>query len=114
MNTDKITTTAKSVVAKVGNTAHNAIGLYREGGERLAGAMDQRWNTALKQSAPKLSAETRKNAQHAHDVFQGYYARGLALSADGAEIVIDTVIGATIAVIERAATLPQTFAHKTA
>lgn len=114
MNTAKIATTAKTAVAKFGNTAHTAVGLYRERGERLREAMDQRWTAAFKQSAPKLSAETRKNARHAHHVFQGYYARGLALSADGAEVVIDTVVGASIAVIERTAAQKQHSTQKSA
>ena len=114
MNTKSFTKTATGVVATIGSTAHTAIGMYREGGERLLGTMDQRWKKAFKESSPQLSAETRKNAQHAHDVFQGYYAKGLAMSADGAEVVVDTVVGALIAGVERAATFKHAYAQKTA
>jgi hypothetical protein len=65
--------------------------------------MEQRWKAALKQTAPKLTPETRKNAAHAQQVFSGYYAKGLALSADGAEVVVDTLVGAAIAAVERIA-----------
>lgn len=101
MNTK--TVNPKDLIAGFGNGAHRAIGLYREGGERLIDAMDQRWKAAFKQSAPKLTPETRKNAQHAHQVFSGYYAKGLAMSADGAQVVVDTVVGAAIAAVERVA-----------
>src|SRR5688572_2336230 len=94
MTTQNIAATATTLIANFGNAAHNAIGLYREGGERLAGTLEQRWKAALKETAPKLTPETRKNAAHAQQVFSGYYARGLALSADGAEVVVDTLVGA--------------------
>ncbi|HSH89135.1 MAG TPA: hypothetical protein VK996_04065 [Ramlibacter sp.] len=106
--------TATGAVATVGSVAHQAIGVYRESGERLLDAMDQRWKKAFKESSPQLSAETRKNAQHAHDVFQGYYAKGLAMSADGAEVVVDTVIGAVIAGVERAASFQHAYTQKSA
>ena len=101
MNQQQFTTVAKSAFANFGTAAHKAIDLYREGGERLAALADERWNTAFEQSKSQLDAETRKNAKHAKDVFAGYYARGLALSADGAQIVVDTFVGASIAGIER-------------
>ena len=94
---------ATDLVANFGNAAHHAIGLYREGGERLADTLEQRWKAALKESAPKLKPETRQNAARAQQAFSGYYARGLALSADGAEVVVDTLVGAAVAAIERAA-----------
>jgi hypothetical protein len=101
MNTQ--TVNPKDLIAGFGNGAHRVIGLYRDGGERLADAMEQRWKAALKQSSPKLTPETRKNAAHAQQVFSGYYAKGLAMSADGAEVVVDTLIGAAIAAVERMA-----------
>jgi len=112
MNTK--TVNPKDLIAGFGNGAHRVIGLYREGGERLADAMDQRWKAALRQSAPELTPETRKNAQHAHEVFSGYYAKGLAMSADGAQVVVDTLVGAAIAAVERVSALGAAAARKTA
>jgi hypothetical protein len=102
----------KDLIAGFGNGAHRVIGLYREGGERLAGAMEQRWKAALKQSAPQLTPETRKNAAHAQQVFNGYYTKGLAMSADGATVVIDTLVGAAIAAVERVSAFSATAARK--
>src|SRR4029453_5414291 len=93
---------AADLIASLGNSAHHAIGVYRKGGERLAERVEQGWKAQLKETAPKLTPETRKNATRAQEAFSGYYARGLALSADGAEMVVDTMVGATTAVTGRA------------
>ena len=106
--------TATDLIASFGNAAHNAIGVYREGGERLADTLDQRWKAAMKESAPKLTPETRKNANHAHQVFNGYFTKTVAVSADGAEVVIDTLVGAAVAAVERAAAFKHTYAQKAA
>ncbi|MBC7602536.1 MAG: hypothetical protein H7255_07750 [Ramlibacter sp.] len=114
MHTDSFKTTASSFIASFGESAHNAIGIYRESGERLAGVVDQRWKAALKQSSPHLSAETKKNAAHAKHVVGGYYAKGLTLSADGAKVAVDTLVSAATSAVERAAALKQAYEHKTA
>ena len=105
MNTNAFSATATDMVAKFGNTAHEVIGAYREGGERLAGTLEQRWKSALKETGPKLRPETRRNAARAQQAFSTYYAKGLNLWADGAVVVVDTLVGATVAAIERAAAL---------
>jgi hypothetical protein len=105
MNTNTFSTTATELVARFGNTAHGVIGAYRDGGERLAGTLEQRWKAALKETSPKLTPETRRNAARAQHAFSAYYAKGLNLSADGAVVVVDTLVGATVAAIERAAAL---------
>ena len=60
MNTNAFSANATTLVAKFGTAAHHVIGLYREGGERLADTLDQRWKAAMKESAPKLTAETAR------------------------------------------------------
>ena len=107
MDTNSFSTTATGLLANFGNVAHQVIGAYREGGERLATTLEQRWKAALKESSPQLTAETRKNAAGAQQVFSTYYAKGLALSADGAEVVVDTLVGAAVAGFERAAAFAQ-------
>jgi hypothetical protein len=102
----QFTTTAKSAFTNFGTAAHKAIDLYREGGERLAAVAGERWDTAFEQSKKQLDAQTRKNATHARDVFAKYYGRGLALSADGAGMAVDTLVGAWIAGIERMGAYP--------
>ncbi len=114
MNSTNFSATATDLVAKLGTTAHEVIGAYREGGERLAGTLEQRWKSALKETGPRLTAETRRNAARAQHAFSMYYARGLNLSADGAVVVVDTLVGATVAAIGRASALARAASQKTA
>ncbi|HXD41804.1 MAG TPA: hypothetical protein VN649_14660 [Ramlibacter sp.] len=107
MDANSFSTTATGLLANFGHAAHQAIGVYREGGERLAATLEQRWKAALKESSPQLTAETRRNAARAQQAFSAYYAKGLALSADGAEVVVDTLVGAAVAGVERAAAFAQ-------
>lgn len=102
MTTTEFSKTATGVIATVGSTAHQIIDAYRAGGERINQAFTQRWNAALKESAPQLTPETRKNAAHAQKVFSGYYTKGIALTADGATVVVDTLVGAALATTQRA------------
>lgn len=103
MNTKQFSKSAAQAIDVFGATAHGAINAYREGGERLGQLAGQRWNKAFRQASPQLSAETRKNAAHARKVFAGYYARGVQLSASGAEAAVDTVVQAAATAVERAA-----------
>ena len=105
MNPQQFADNAATFIATFGNAAHKGLDLYRTGGERLAGTVAKRWDVAFKQASPELTAETCKNAKHAKEVFGRYYARSIALTADGAGIVVDTVVGAAIAGVERAASL---------
>lgn len=114
MNTQSFSTTTTGLIANFGNAVHHAIGLYREGGERLANTLEERWKAALKETSPKLTPETRKNAARAQQAFSAYYAKGLALSADGAEVVIDTLVGAAVTAVERAAAFQQSHTQKSA
>jgi hypothetical protein len=112
MNNSNFSAAATGALATFGNTAHHLIGLYREGGERLAVTMEQRWKAALKESGPQLTAETRRNAARAQQAFSVSYAKGLAFTADGAEVVVDTLVGAAVAAVERAAAFQQSRAEK--
>lgn len=111
MKTNEFSASATGLLANFGNAAHQAIGAYRDGGERLAGTLEQRWKKALKETSPKLTPETRKNAARAQQAFAGYYAKGLALSAGGAEVVVDTLVGAAVTAVERAAAFAQSRTH---
>jgi hypothetical protein len=101
--TPDFTSAAKAAFTRFGNAAHKAIDLYREGGDRIAAAAGERWDTAFEQARKELDAQTRKNAQHARDVFARYYQRGIFLTADGAGLAVDTFVGAWIAGIDRVA-----------
>eukprot|EP01092_Planopodium_desertum_P002664 TRINITY_DN141733_c0_g1_i1.p1 TRINITY_DN141733_c0_g1~~TRINITY_DN141733_c0_g1_i1.p1 ORF type:complete len:123 (+),score=43.59 TRINITY_DN141733_c0_g1_i1:29-370(+) len=94
--TSEVAKQATGVITIVGQSAHKVIDAYRDVGERLLKGAEQRWNRALKASSAELTAETRKNATHAQKVFSGYCAKGLAMTADGATVVVDTLVGAAL------------------
>ena len=114
MDANTFSTTATNMLATFGDTAHQVIGAYREGGERLAATLEQRWNSALKEASPQLTAETRRNAARAQRAFSASYAKGLAFTADGASVVVDTLVGAAVAAVERAAAFQQSRTQHTA
>lgn len=103
MDTRTFSASATSLLTNFGSAAHQAIGAYRDGGERLGDSLEQRWKAALKEKSPQLSPETRRNAARAQRAFSTYYDKGLAVSADGAVVVVDTLVGAAMAAVERAA-----------
>ena len=114
MDTQRISTAAIDLVGKFGNGAHHVIALYRSGGERAAASFEQRWNAAFEESKPQLTAETRKNAARAKKAFTDFYAKTLAMSASGAEVAVDTFVGASVSAIARAGKFAQANPRKTA
>lgn len=114
MNPTLIAQATTRAIDTFGSTAHQVIHAYRDAGTRLHTMAEDRWDAAFKESAPKLSAETRKNATHARKVFSGYYTKGLAMSADGATVVVDTLVGVARATTERAMAYAQAGTGKTA
>jgi hypothetical protein len=104
MTTEQLTTAAGQLIDGFDSGAHQVIAAYRSGGRQLGRVARARWETALEQSAPQLSPETRRNAAHAQKVFGGYYARGVELSASGAEVAVGALVQAARAGVERAQT----------
>lgn len=107
MTSERIAAVATQLIDGFDSNAHQFIDAWRDGSARLGQAAKQRWDTALKQSSPELSAETRRNAVHAQKVFAGYYNKAVALGTSGAEVTIDTLVQAARAAVERAATWQQ-------
>lgn len=92
MRKQTLATVTTDLIASYGNTVRNVISAYRAGGERVAAFVDQRWDSALEQSSSQLSADVRDNAQALHDLLNGYYSRGIALSSAGAEALVDKMV----------------------
>ncbi|MGE4241127.1 hypothetical protein [Ramlibacter sp.] len=99
----QFSTVAEQAIDGFDSTARTAIGAWREGGERFGAFARERWDAALQQSSGHLAAETKRNANHARDVFGDLYTRGVALTAGGAEAAVDTVVNAARGALERAA-----------
>lgn len=92
MRKQTLATVTTDLIESYGNTARNVISAYRAGGERVAAFMDQRWETALNKSSDQLAADVRENAQALHDLLNGYYSRGIALSSAGANALVDKAV----------------------
>ncbi len=102
MNDNRITATAAQFVEAFGSNAHGAIDACIAGGERLGGFAAERWDRAFEQASPRLSAETRRNAANAREVFSRYYRQGLERSGGGAARAVDAMVKAAGSAIERA------------
>jgi hypothetical protein len=103
MTKQQFTEATITALGRFGNAAHKAIEIWRDGGERVAAIAAERWDTAFEQARRQLDAQTRKNAQNFRKVAGRWWSHGVALSADGATVAVDTFVGAAIAGVERAA-----------
>lgn len=113
MRTQKLSTVATDVIASTGNTAKNVIQAYRVGGERVVGLLEQRWNQSFKASRAQLSAETAKNATSAQQMFSGGATKGLVITTNGAQGVVNQMVKLAGAGVERVAANANLFEEKT-
>jgi hypothetical protein len=113
MTAKNLSTVATDLIESYGNTAKNVIDAYRAGGERAVSLLEQRWNSALKQSRSELSAETAKNAAEAQRVFSAYYTKGLNLTTHGAAQVVSQLVKVLEESVERVAANASAFEEKT-
>ncbi len=102
MSAQQLSTVAYDVIVSSGNTAKNVINAYRAGGERVAGAIEQRWDNAFAQSRKQLSAETAKNATAAKQLVGGYYTKGLTVTTDSASGLVAQLVKVLGGGVERA------------
>ena len=87
-----LTAVTTDLIASYGNTAKNVINAYRVGNERVIGFMDQRWESAVKQTGKRLSVEARDNALAAQKKLSGYYIKGITLTSDSADTAVNKAI----------------------
>lgn len=92
MNSKNLSTVTTDLIESYGNTAKNMIQAYRLGNQRVARFVDQRWEKALQESASQLQAEVRKNALAAQKAVSGMYIKGITLTSDRADVVVDKVV----------------------
>jgi hypothetical protein len=113
MRTQKLSTVATEVIASTGNTAKNVIQAYRVGGERVVGLLEQRWDRAFKASRAQLSAETAKNAIFTQKMVSDYTNKGLVVTTNGAQGVVNQMVKLAGAGVERVAANASLFEEKT-
>jgi secreted Zn-dependent insulinase-like peptidase len=113
MTAKNLSTVAVDLIESYGNTAKNVIDAYRAGGERAVSLLEQRWNSALKQSRSELTAETARNAAAAQMAFSAYYTKGLNLTTNGAAQVVSQLVKVLEDSVERVAANASAFEEKT-
>lgn len=113
MSAKNLSTVASDLIESYGNTAKNMIDAYRAGGERVVSVLEERWNSALKESRTELTAETAKNARAAQAAFSAYYTKGLTLTTNGAQQVVSQLVKVLETGVDRAAANAALFEEKT-
>lgn len=92
MSNKNLSTVTTDLIETYGNTAKNMIQAYRLGNLRAAQYVDQRWESALKQSASQMRAEVSRNALAAQKTISGIYVKGIDLTSNSADAVIEKVV----------------------
>lgn len=113
MSAKNLSTVASDLIAAYGNTANHMINAFRAGGEQVVSVLEQRWNRALKESRPQLTAEVAQNASAAQLAFSVYYTKGLTLTSDGAQQVVSHLVKLAETGVERVAANAALFEEKT-
>jgi hypothetical protein len=102
MNTETFAPTAEQWIHHFDAGAQRAIAAWRDGGEQLGTLARERWDSALASSRKQLSKETQRNAERTREAVAGFYAKGLELSAAGAETAVTTLVDAARVAVTRA------------
>jgi len=92
MTATQLSTVTTDVIESYGNIAKNVIRAYRAGGERLVGSFEKRWENALDESRPQLAKDVARNASNAQKVFGAYTIKGITVTANGADTVVESVV----------------------
>ena len=92
MSSKNLATVTNELVVSYGNTAKNVINAYRVGNERAVSFVDQSWATAVSKTGTRLSTEVRSNAVSAQRKLSGYYAKGVTLTSDRAEVAVSKAV----------------------
>lgn len=92
MSNKNLATVSTDMIECYGNTAKNIIQAYRAGNQRVVHFVDQRWENALQKSAHQLRAEVRRNALAAQRAVSGIYIKGVTITSDRADIVVDKAV----------------------
>lgn len=112
-NLSSLSSVTTGLINTYGSTAKNLVNAYRMGNERVAGIVDQRWESAVMKSSKKLSVEVRKNALAAEKKISGYYVKGITLSSDGAEFAISRAVALAAKGVEQVAANASAFEKAT-
>ena len=92
MANQKLATVTNELIESYGNTAKNVINAYRVGNERAAVFMDEQFVAALDKAGSRLSPKARKSALSAEQKLTAYYVRGVEVTSDNANMVVNKAV----------------------
>ena len=92
MSNKNLSTVTTDLIESYGNTARNVIQAYRVGNLRAVQFVDQRWEKALQQSARPLRVDVRKNALAAQKTISGMYIKGIDMTSNGADVMVNKAV----------------------
>ena len=92
MANQKLATVTNELIESYGNTAKNVINAYRVGNERAAVFMDEQFVAALEKAGSRLSPKARKSALSAEQKLTSYYVRGVEVTSDNANLVVNKAV----------------------
>ncbi|QTN28124.1 hypothetical protein HZ993_23275 [Rhodoferax sp. AJA081-3] len=92
MANQKLATVTNELIESYGNTAKNVINAYRVGNERAAVFMDEQFVAALEKAGSRLSPRARKSALSAEQKLTAYYVRGVEVTSDNANLVVNKAV----------------------
>ena len=92
MANQKLATVTNELIESYGNTAKNVINAYRVGNERAAVFMDEQFVAALEKAGSRLSPKARKSALSAEQKLTAYYVRGVEVTSDNANMVVNKAV----------------------
>jgi hypothetical protein len=92
MANQKLATVTNELIESYGNTAKNVINAYRVGNERAAVFMDEQFVAALEKAGSRLSPKARKSALSAEQKLTAYYVRGVEVTSDNANLVVNKAV----------------------
>ncbi len=92
MSNKNLSTVTTDLIESYGNTARNVIQAYRVGNQRAVQFVDQRWEKALQQSSRQLRVDVRKNALAAQKTISGMYIKGIDVTSNGADVMVNKAV----------------------
>ena len=92
MTAKSLSKVTQNLIASYGHTARNVVDAYRHGNARAVALIDQTWANALDKVGSRVSDEVRRNATSAQQTLCNYYTRGITLSSQSADTVVERAV----------------------
>lgn len=92
MSQKNLSSVAATVIDAYGNTARNVISVYRSGGERVIGFVDQRFETVVERGVAPLRRALRSQLIDTQQRLSGCSVKGLHFGAERAHSAVDAAV----------------------